>query len=128
MTGSLWWIDSAVHVCVPQYDSFKLTQTEGRGTRESCAQFPVAKGEYMVGDRRYSTTHSIVQVTSPGGHVLVPVNTGALLLRVSDGSRCDLLQAVNGLYYHRDVGAWSGRMIRPLRWPGESVPSTSRIP
>lgn len=111
-TGSLWRIHYSVRMPSLRCDYFKLTRTEGRGTGESFAQFPVAKGDYLIGDRGYSTAKSIVHVVDCGGHVLVRVNTGALPLWVADGDRFNLLEAVRSLRGGRDVAAWPV-MIRP---------------
>lgn len=105
-TGSLWRIHYSVRVPSLQCDYFRLTQTEGEGTGESFTRFPVAEGDYLIGDRGYSTARSIAHVADAGGHVLVRVNTGSLPLRASDGSRFNLLQAVRGLHHYRDVGSW----------------------
>lgn len=102
-TGSLWRIHYSV--CLPslQCDHFQLTPTEGEGTGETFMRFPVADGDYLIGDRGYSTAPGIAHVDNAGGHVLVRVNTGSLPLTGPDGKRFDLLQAVGGLVR---AGAW----------------------
>ncbi|MCY4141872.1 MAG: hypothetical protein OXF56_26860 [Rhodobacteraceae bacterium] len=74
-----------------------MTKTEGPGTGESFRQFPVARGDYLIGDRGYSTATGIEHVVRPGGHAMVRVNTGSIRLVGSDGGCFDLLGAVAGL-------------------------------
>ena len=88
-TGSLWRLHYSV--CLPSLacDYFKLTETEGRGTGESLAQFPVQAGDYILADRGYSTGQGIAHVVAAGGQVTVRVNTNSLLLRMAQGQPFD---------------------------------------
>ena len=43
-------------------DFFKLTGTEGPGTGESLAQFPIRAGDHVLADRGYSTARGIRHV------------------------------------------------------------------
>ncbi|WP_169250506.1 hypothetical protein [Candidatus Competibacter phosphatis] len=88
-------------------DFFKLTETAGRGTGESLAQFPVQAGEYVLADRGYSTTLGIHHVVSAGGQVTVRVNTGALVLQTAQGAPFDLLAALTALRRAGIVESWS---------------------
>ena len=76
-TGALWRIHYSV--CLPSLacDFFKLTRTEGPGTGESLAQFPIRAGDHVLADRGYSTARGIGHVAAAGGQLIVRVNTGA---------------------------------------------------
>ena len=79
-TGSLWRIHYSV--CLPSLtcDFFKITETEGVGTGESFRQFPIHKGDYVMGDRGYSTGLGVHHVVQHGAHVTVRLNTASLPL------------------------------------------------
>ena len=61
-SGSLWRLHYSV--CLPSLacDFFKLTGTEGPGTGESLAQFPIRAGDHVLADRGYSTARGIRHV------------------------------------------------------------------
>ena len=110
-TGSLWRVHYSV--CLPSLacDFFKLTRTEGAGTGESFAQFPIRAGDHVVADRGYSTAGGIGHVADAGGQLIVRVNTGALPLSTMSGEPFDLLAAVTSL---RRVGlpkSWSVQVV-----------------
>ena len=96
-TGSLWRLHYSVRLPSLACDFFKLTATEGRGTGEAFAQFPIGAGDYVLADRAYSTAAGLHHVVSAGGHVTVRVNTGVLSLRTRDGAPFDLLAQVTTL-------------------------------
>ncbi len=105
-TGSLWRLHYSVRLPSLVCDHFRLTETEGPGTGESFRQFPVARGDYLIGDRGYSTATGIEHVVRSGGHAMVRVNTGSIRLVGSDGRRFDLLGAVAGLDCPGRAGGW----------------------
>ena len=105
-TGSLWRLHYSVRLPSLACDFFKLTATEGPGVGETFAHFPIAEGDYVLGDRGYSTAAGLDHVVSAGGHVTVRVNTGSLPFRMSDGAPFDLLEHVRALKRAGTVGAW----------------------
>lgn len=110
-TGSLWRVHYSV--CLPSLacDFFKLTRTEGAGSGESFAQFPIRAGDHVVADRGYSTARGIGHVADAGGQLIVRVNTGALPLRTVSGEPFDLLAAVTSLRRVGVATSWSAQVV-----------------
>ena len=110
-TGSLWRVHYSV--CLPSLacDFFKLTRTEGAGSGESFAQFPIRAGDHVVADRGYSTAPGIGHVADAGGQLIVRVNTGALPLRTVSGEPFDLLAAVTSLRRVGVATSWSAQVV-----------------
>ena len=79
-SGSLWRLHYSVGLPSLTCDFFKLTKTEGPGTGESLAQFPIRVGDHVLADRGYSTARGIGHVADAGGRLIVRVNTGSLPL------------------------------------------------
>ena len=77
-TGSLWRIHYSLLLPDLQCDYFKITETTGKGSGESFRQFPVQKGDCIVGYRGYSTAKGIIYLASKKAYALVRVNTGSL--------------------------------------------------
>ena len=96
-TGSLWYVHYSVRLPSLICDYFRITAASGAGTGESFAQFPVRHGDFVLGDRGYSTARGIAHVASCGGRVTVRVNTGSLVFSGLDGKPFDLLAAVSSL-------------------------------
>lgn len=96
-TGSLWRIHYSILLPDLHCDYFKLTPTEGPGTGESFKQFPIQKGDCIIGDRGYSTAQGMAYVKSQGGYSLVRVNTKALELLKRDRSALNLLAEIRQL-------------------------------
>ncbi len=116
-TGSLWRIHYSV--CLPSLtcDFFKLTETEGRGTGESFARFPVGAGDHILADRGYSTAQGIRYVVSKGAAVTVRINTTSLPLYTPEGQLLDLLDTVSSI---KTTGASKS-------WPVVVIDSGSKI-
>ncbi len=112
-TGSLWRIHYSV--CLPSLscDFFKLTETEGPGTGESFKQFPIRVGDYVLGDRGYSTAAGIEHVVRGGGYVTVRVNTSSLPLHQPNGGAFDLLGAVTAIQQTGAIQAWEVGVCGP---------------
>ena len=110
-TGSLWRVHYSV--CLPSLacDFFKLTRTEGAGSGESFAQFPIRAGDHVVADRGYSTARGIGHVADAGGQLIVRVNTGALPLRTVSGEPFDLLATVTSLRRVGVATSWSAQVV-----------------
>ena len=66
-TGALWRLHYSVRLPSLACDFFKLTASEGRGTGEAFAQFPVGEGDFVLADRAYSTAAGLHHVVSAGG-------------------------------------------------------------
>jgi len=77
-TGSEWRVHYAIRLPDLACDYFKLTPTKGALTGESFKQYPVHKGDCIIGDRAYSTTQGIAYLARQGAYSLVRVNTSAL--------------------------------------------------
>ena len=100
-------------VCLPSLacDFFKLTETEGSGTGESLAQFPIRAGDHVLADRGYSTARGIRHVVEAGGKLIVRVNTGSLPLRTATGKQFDLLAAVESVTRSGDAWSWATTVV-----------------
>ena len=105
-TGSLWRLHYSV--CLPSLtcDFFQLTATKGHGAGESLLHFPIRAGDHVLADRGYSTAKGIHHVAAAGGHVIVRVNTGSLVLRSTGGAPFDLLAALTSLERAGAVRSW----------------------
>lgn len=91
--------------------SVKLTETKGRGTGQSFAQFPIREGDCILADRGYATAPGTQPVVAAGGHVTVRVNTGSLPLRTSRGKPFDLLKTLASPKRAGAVRAWSAQAV-----------------
>ena len=120
-TGALWRIHYSVRLPSLTCDFFKLTTTEGRGTGESLAQFPIEDNDYVLADRGYSTALGIHHVVSSGAQVTVRVNTGSLPLQTSGGPSFDLLAALTSLKRAGTIQSW------PVVVVGEDVAVPGRV-
>ena len=110
-TGSVWRIHYSVNLPSLGCDFFNLTATQGQGTGESFTQFPIRPGDYVLGDRGYSTAVGIQHVVAGGGYVTVRVNTGSLRLETEAGQAFDLLASVETLSRPGPVGSWKVRTV-----------------
>ena len=97
-TGSEWRVHYAIQLPDLSCDYFKLTATKGALTGESFKQYPVKKGECIIGDRGYSTVQGIAYLANQGAYSLVRVNTSALPLFCSgEEKKFVLLESVLAL-------------------------------
>lgn len=112
-TGSLWRIHYSV--CLPSLscDFFRLTETEGKGTGESFKQFPIRAGDYVLGDRGYSTAAGIEHVAQGGGYVTVRVNTSSLPLHQPRGGAFDLFGEVTAIHQTGAIKVWEVEVCSP---------------
>ncbi len=120
-TGSLWRIHYSV--CLPSLtcDFFKLTETQGQGTGESFSQFPISKGDYIVGDRGYSTANGIQHVVAKGAHVTVRVNTASLPLLNRRGKPFNLFNSVTSIKKAGTARSWQVQVST------QELPITGRL-
>lgn len=105
-TGSQWRIHYSLKLPDLHCDYFKLTESEGQETGESFKQFPVRKGDCIIGDRGYSTAQGITYLDKKGAYSLVRINTNALILYSRSKKKFDLLEAVSSLQEEHKVGEW----------------------
>jgi hypothetical protein len=105
-TGSTWRIHYSLMLSDLKCDYFKLTKSKGRGSGESFRQFPVKKGDCIIGDRGYSTAQGIAHVAAKGGYSLVRVNTGALYFKTTDNKKFDLLSEIRKIEQEHDSREW----------------------
>lgn len=105
-TGSLWRIHYSVQVPSLRCDFFKLTQTKGEGTGESFKQFPIQAGDYIIGDRGYSTAQGISYVASKNAFVTVRLNTQSTRLYDVQGKAFHLLKHVMKMKRAGSVKWW----------------------
>ena len=107
-TRSLWRIHYSVRLPSLICDHFQVTAAREARTGESFAQFPVRKGEYVMGDRGTSKAAGVAHGTQSGGCVTVRVNTGSLRFKQPDGNHFDLLSAVAALDRAGTTASWDG--------------------
>jgi hypothetical protein len=110
-TGSEWRVHYAV--CLPDLrcDYFKLTATKGSLTGESFKQFPVKKGDCIIGDRGYSTVQGIAYIANKEAYSLVRVNTSALpFYELHEEKKFDLLTSVLEVQEGKITKEWSLRL------------------
>jgi hypothetical protein len=99
-TGSEWRVHYAIELPDLRCDYFKLTAKKGSLTGESFKQYPVKKGDCIIGDRGYSTVQGIAYLAAQEAYSLVRVNTSALpffTTNEENESKFDLLESVLGL-------------------------------
>ena len=112
-SGSLWRLHYSVGLPSLTCDFFKLTGTEGPGTGESLAQFPIRAGDHVLADRGYSTARGIRHVADAGGRLIVRINTGSLPLCTAGGRPFDLLAAVSSVTRPGAVSSWATMVAAP---------------
>ena len=112
-SGSLWRVHYSVGLPSLACDFFKLTGTEGPGTGESLAQFPIRAGDHVLADRGYSTARGIRHVVDAGGRLIVRVNTGSLPLCTAAGRPFDLLAAVSSVTRPAAGRSWATTVAAP---------------
>jgi hypothetical protein len=105
-TGSLWRLHYSFQL--PEFccAHFVLSPTEGVGTGDSFSQFPIARGEHLIGDRGYSYVRGVEHIAAHEGYVLVRLNPLSLPLFTPKGQRLPLLQRVATLRTAGQVGEW----------------------
>ena len=92
-------------------DFFQLTATEGHGTGESFAHFPIRKGDCLLADRGYSTALGIRHVAAAGAHVTVRVNPGAPVLRSAGGEAFDWPESLRSVRSAGAVRSWTAEAV-----------------
>lgn len=110
-TGSLWRIHFSLLLPDLQCDYFKLTGTKGKGTGESFKQFPIQKGDCIVGDRGYSTSQGIAYITSKSAHALVRVNTTCLQFLTRNKTKFDLVDEIKIVRKEHESREWPVMLV-----------------
>jgi hypothetical protein len=90
-----------------------VTATKGNQTGESLTQYPVRSQECLIGDRGYATAPGIAHVVASGGHAIIRLNTGALLLYDHTEQRFNVLAAVSHLQTAGDRQEWGVKLTKP---------------
>jgi hypothetical protein len=96
-TGSQWRIHYSLQIPSLSCDFFEITSNKGVGAGESFKKFPVQSGDFIIGDRGYSSAAGLEHLIEGGAHVLVRVNTGSLLLFSAPGQPFALRDHLRGL-------------------------------
>lgn len=105
-TGSLWRIHYSLRIPSLTCDFFRISETQGKGTGESFFQFPIRKGDYVVGDRGYSTAPGIHHVASKKAYVMVRVNTQSLPILNLKRAEFPLLKNVTSIKRAGTIRLW----------------------
>jgi hypothetical protein len=105
-TGSQWRVLFSLRLPSMECDYFKLTPTTGVGMGESFRHYPIAAGDYILGDAGYSNRPGIEAVAQAGAYVLVRLNYGALPLRDANQQPFPLIKRLKSLTQPGQTGAW----------------------
>lgn len=106
-TGSTWRIHYSLTLPDLRCDYFKITGVKGIGTGESFKQFPIQKGDCIIGDRGYSTARGISYIASKEGYSLVRVNSSALKFTTIKNKKFDLLNEVRKITQEHGTREWN---------------------
>ena len=105
-TGSWWRIQYSFQLPEFGCDYFGLHPGEGVGTGDSFTQFPITRGDQVIGDRGYSHINGVEHIAAQGGVVLVRLNPVSLPLFTAAGPRFPLLRRIATLRTAGQVGEW----------------------
>lgn len=105
-TGSLWRVHFSLVLPDLKCDYFNVTSTKGKGTGETYKQFPVQKGDCIIGDRGYSTAPGIEHLHNFGAYSLVRVNPQSLPFYSEAGDRMDLFEKIKELEEAGQAKEW----------------------
>jgi len=112
-TGSLWRVHYSVSVPELVCDFFKLTATKGKGTGETCRQFPIGKGERIIADRGYCARSGVWHVASCGGYSCIRVNPQSMPLLEPDGARFPLKDHLKNMQQGGEIKEWQVAVETP---------------
>jgi len=105
-TGSLWRIHYSLKWPGLSCDHFKLTATEGAGTAESLSQFPMSRGDHILGDRGYCHPNDFHFSARHGAFTLIRLNPHAIRLETKGGETLALLPRLRALRETGQVREW----------------------
>ena len=116
-TGSQWRLHFSF--TLPEFccDYFKISPSKGKGTGETFTHYPVQSGDYLMGDRAYSTAQGITYIASCDAYVLVRVNTQSLPLYDCKAKPFGLLNALTGLEQPFETREWPVVVKAPTGQP-----------
>lgn len=109
-TGSQWRLHYSLSLPDLRCDAFEITPCSGVGTGETFTRFNVQPGDYIVGDRIYSTTRGIQHIHDSGGFVLVRVNQQAIKFYNDGDSQFDLLSHLQSITEPMQQKEWCVRV------------------
>ena len=107
-TGSWWRIQYSFQLPEFGCDYFGLYPGEGVGTGDSFTQFPITRGDHVIGDRGYSHIRGVEHIAAHEGFVLVRLNPVSLPLFTPAGQRFPLLRRIAILCTAGQIGEWPG--------------------
>ena len=116
-TGSLWRIHYSLQWPGLSCDHFKLTATEGAGTAESLSQYPIHRGDHILGDRGYCHPNNFHFAAQHGAYTLIRMNPHAIRLETEGGYTFALLPALRTVRETGRVREW------PVHIPGPGAQS-----
>ena len=105
-TGSGWRIQYSFQLPEFGCDYFGLHPGAGVGTGDSFTQFPITRGDPVIGDRGYSSINGVEHIAAHGGAVLVRRNPGSLPLFTPTGQRFPLLRRIATLRTAGQLSEW----------------------
>jgi hypothetical protein len=105
-TGSQWRVHYSLQWPSLCCDYFKLTATEGQGTGESLAHFPLQRGEHLLADRGYSNAASIGYASARGARLIVRLNPQSIRLLHPEGGLFDLPKHLKSVRRTAQVACW----------------------
>jgi Transposase DDE domain len=112
-TGSQWRMHYSLQIPSLKCDFFEIRPSSGVGNGESFTRFPIKPGDFILGDRGYSSPVGVEYVEKARGHVLVRLNTGSLPLWTSAGKPFPLLERLGTIAESGQIGEWSVRIRGP---------------
>jgi hypothetical protein len=115
-TGSLWRIHYSLQWPSLTCDHFKLTATEGEGTGESLAQYPIQPGDHILGDRGYCRAHNFHCAAQHQAYTLIRFNPNGIRLETASAKPFPLLDRIGPLTKTGQVRQW------PVWIPEDGVP------
>ncbi len=118
-TGGQWRLHFSFTLPEFRCDHFVLSPTKGDGTGETFTKYPVQAGDYVMGDRGYSTVQGVAYLVSRQAYVLVRVNTTALPFHDRQGKPFALLDALKEVEQPFETREWS---VRLKEQAGEWIP------
>lgn len=113
-TGSQWLLHYALRMPSLECAEFTLLPSKGNEAKgESFKNFSVERGDCLIGDRVYANAPGIFHVANKGGHVLVRINTGSLILQTPSGKPFELLEKVRLLEEAGETQEWEAQVPDP---------------
>lgn len=110
-TGSLWRVHYSVRMPSLECDYFKVTETEGIGTGESYARYPIAPGDLILADAAYATARGLRRIDECEAFATVRLNPMGVRLEAAGGAAFDLIRELEThLTETGKIASWSVRL------------------